>query len=337
MPNDEDEQCRERIEHEVFLTLFSALTTVPLDNPTRILDVGAGTGDWAIEMAEKYKDCDVVGTDLSAIQPNAVPNNVFFEIFDAEDEDDWTYPLDSFDLVHFRSMMGAFSNWSSIYQRAFSHTKPGGWIEVVDYGPQDNFTARFPDDSEIHSWFSAIEAAGRASERGYGLEHLNPDMLTAAGYVDVKSTQHVVPLGMWSKDEKMRKLAKLWLVACLEGLESLSLQPLTQVLGWEPEEVRRVCALIGQEMKSVAMDAENSEGFAVGIRVLVGRKPDLLAVATPDTKEGEGSEMNFGNCTVGGSSTSQNNGHHDEMNIDDEEDGVEFEKNESFAGTPTMS
>lgn len=69
--------------HQVFLNAFDEeLTSVTLEDPTRILDVGTGTGEWAIGMAEKFPECEVIGLDISAIQPTAVPYNVFFEIDD---------------------------------------------------------------------------------------------------------------------------------------------------------------------------------------------------------------------------------------------------------------
>src|SRR6266487_3619718 len=104
MPNDEDEQLRLQILHQVYLSMLnSKLTTVPLTNPAKILDIGTGTGEWAIGMAETYPQADVTGVDLSAIQPTTIPRNAFFEIFDAEEEDDWTYPENFFDLIHFRN------------------------------------------------------------------------------------------------------------------------------------------------------------------------------------------------------------------------------------------
>lgn len=42
----------------------------PLSNPMRILDVGTGTGIWAMEMADKYPESTIIGTDLSPVQPS---------------------------------------------------------------------------------------------------------------------------------------------------------------------------------------------------------------------------------------------------------------------------
>jgi len=83
----------------------------------RVLDLGTGTGIWAIDFADEYPSTTVLGTDLSPIQPDLVPPNCRFEIDDARDE--WTYPPDYFDLIHIRSLFGSIDDWATLYKQAY--------------------------------------------------------------------------------------------------------------------------------------------------------------------------------------------------------------------------
>ncbi len=51
------------------IVMSNKLFFAPLDKPERILDIGTGTGIWAIEMGDEFPDASVIGTDLSATQP----------------------------------------------------------------------------------------------------------------------------------------------------------------------------------------------------------------------------------------------------------------------------
>lgn len=60
--------------------LDGKLHLAPLENPQRILDVGTGTGVWAIDIADTFPAAEVIGVDIAPIQPNYVVRNVRFEI-----------------------------------------------------------------------------------------------------------------------------------------------------------------------------------------------------------------------------------------------------------------
>ena len=111
MPNDEQEQNRLDIAHEMFrICLGDKLFLAPIgDDPEFILDAGTGTGVWAIEIGDLYPSAKVTGTDLSPTQPTWVPENVQFSVDDAEEV--WTY-REKFDLVHIRYFAGSITDVS---------------------------------------------------------------------------------------------------------------------------------------------------------------------------------------------------------------------------------
>ncbi|KAI9841507.1 MAG: hypothetical protein M1837_000668 [Sclerophora amabilis] len=245
MPNDDMEQTRLNIVHQMHLYILEGkLTTVPLpEKPERILDVGTGTGEWAIGMAEKYPEAEVVGTDLSATQPDAVPSNVFFEIDDAEDE--WTFSS-LFDFVHIRNMSGAFSDWSAVYSQTFRHLKPGGYIEVIDFDHLQ--TPKRAPDSFMTIFSGAIRQAFEEWDRPWSVGHLKRSLFEAAGFTEIKSTVIEIPLGMWAADPSQKLIGKMWIISYLEGLEAISLRLLTRVLGWSPDAVHDICEKVKAEL-----------------------------------------------------------------------------------------
>jgi ubiquinone/menaquinone biosynthesis C-methylase UbiE len=89
--------------------LGGALYLAPVGEPANVLDIGTGTGIWAIEFAAEHPTSNVIGSDLSLIQPTDPPvNNVSFVREDAE-EDDWYYGL-KFDYIHLRGTVTCFTH-----------------------------------------------------------------------------------------------------------------------------------------------------------------------------------------------------------------------------------
>lgn len=113
------------------LTLGGELHLAPIKAPREILDVGTGTGIWAIQMADKFPEAQVTGTDLSPIQPDLVPENCVFEIDD--NSLDWTWEDNQLDYVHVREMMGSIKDWDLFCSEALRCIAPGGYIEIMEH------------------------------------------------------------------------------------------------------------------------------------------------------------------------------------------------------------
>lgn len=70
------------------------------------------------EFADANPSADVIGVDLSPIQPKFVPPNCRFEVDDITQE--WTYPDNHFDFIHVRAMIGSIPDWTGLYKKAYT-------------------------------------------------------------------------------------------------------------------------------------------------------------------------------------------------------------------------
>jgi hypothetical protein len=274
MPNDEEEQTRMQMLHSAYMYMLGGrLTTVALQNPTKILDVGTGCGDWALGMGDEYPEAEVIGTDIAPIQPNSMPPNTYFMIEDAEDGGGWIFEDNEFDLIHFRSMVGAFADWNHIYKETYKHLKAGGWFEVIDFDDYEGILRFFPPGSQIENWLVAIAEGSRKSGRPRGTMHLEHSQLIDLGFVDVSTEEYSIPMGVWPNDIEANGIGKLFMISQLRGIEALGLRVLTEQMGWVPVGVRAISNIISNEVKALFQDSGKAKGLGFNVRVMKGKKP----------------------------------------------------------------
>ncbi|KAG4419764.1 hypothetical protein IFR04_007074 [Cadophora malorum] len=290
MPNDDAEQGRLQMLHDIFLNVMGGrVSMAPLQNPQKILDIGTGTGEWAIAMAELYPNADVTGTDIAKIQPTSVPCNMDFQIDDAEYDGGWTWTPNSFDLVHFRNMIGAFTDWNQVYREAYKAIKPGGFIEVMDLEIA-SLPDYFPDDPMVVRWFNTFVEATKLAGMPMTTDHLDSQVLAAAGFTNISTVTKTIPCGVWPCGEE-KKTGMHFLSVIYDGIEAACLKVFVEQLRWEPAEVTKLCKEVAKAIRALAQDQRRSQGFGMDVKVLVGRKPGGNELEVPDDKSSMGDSM----------------------------------------------
>jgi SAM-dependent methyltransferase len=186
LPNDDEEQDRLDLIHHIFLLILDGkLYCAPIENPRRVLDVGTGTGIWSLDFGDENPGSEVIGTDLSPIQPSWVPPNVKFYIDDAES--DWVYPPEEhFDLIHLREMSGSIADWDRLCTQAYNNLKPGGWLElhepVAAFEADDETIQRA---SNISSWQEILCDGAKKFGKDIREAPTLKERMERAGFVDV--------------------------------------------------------------------------------------------------------------------------------------------------------
>lgn len=247
------------------MTFDNRLYFAPIDeNLQTALDIGTGTGIWAIDFADDHPSCSVTGTDLSPTQPSFIPPNLQFIIDDAEDV--WLY-RHKFDFIHARLMAGSFKDWPRVIQSAFDALEPGGWFEIQDY----LLPCECPDDTyagtSLDHWNQVMLQAAAALGRPMDVANHYAKLLKGVGFTEVVEQEFVWPTNTWPRDPKLKEIGKWNEVNMLQGLAGFSMALMTRGLGWSKEEVDVFVAKVRNDMRDRGIHAY------FRLPVVYGRKP----------------------------------------------------------------
>ncbi|RDW74823.1 hypothetical protein BP6252_05965 [Coleophoma cylindrospora] len=251
VPNDEGENDRLDLQHHAFyLTFSNKLFLCPIGPETplrRVLDVGTGTGIWAIDFADEHPESEVLGVDLSPIQPSFIPPNLVFQVDDVEEP--WTYSS-KFDFIYCRAMTGSIVDWPRLFKRSFDNLADGGFFEITDIAfPIMTDDDSFPPDSALKKWSDLVVQGFATIGRDLVSAVNNKALVTEAGFSNVKEYRYKWPLNRWPKDPAAKELG-MWAHENLSGgIEGISLAIFTRVLGWSREEMDVFLVDVRKELK----------------------------------------------------------------------------------------
>jgi ubiquinone/menaquinone biosynthesis C-methylase UbiE len=141
LPKDFREVQRLDFQHFFLRHAMRGNYLAPIGQPASILDVGCGTGRWAMEMGAQFPFANVVGLDLvlpedfSSTLGHGLerrPENVVF--IEGNVLNGLPFAHASFDFVYMRLLfMGIPANdWPRVINELARVTRPGGWVESLE-------------------------------------------------------------------------------------------------------------------------------------------------------------------------------------------------------------
>ncbi|CVK93037.1 related to methyltransferase [Fusarium mangiferae] len=241
------------LHHYTLLLFDDKLHLAPIDkNPQKILDIGTGTGIWAIDTADEYPTAEVVGTDISAVQPAFMPPNCSFQIDDAQL--DCTFKPDEFDFIHIRYLYGAIDDWKKLYRQAFTHVRPGGWVESLEIDIETHSENPKIEKDEGHifkKWCKIFFECGHQTGRTWEIArdgHLE-EYMREAGFTYLFSKSWKLPVGGWPQDKKLKQIG-LYNGAFIDhSIDAFAIFPIGEILGWSEEEVTILVSQMRKALK----------------------------------------------------------------------------------------
>lgn len=269
-PNDAlHDESMDILHHVSTLMQHGKIYLAPIkDNIQKVLDVGCGTGIWAIDFADLFPSAEVIGVDISPQQPQWVPPNLKFEVDDVTQP--WTYEPNSFDYIHLRWLTGSIPDWNALYGEIFKSLKPGGYFEHKESAcliVSDDGTVR--EGSAIDQWGKVFTEAGKKFGRSFSVveDGLQVKAMKEAGFDIVLVEDMKTPLGPWPADENQKQVGIYNRLAIEQDVEGFLMYMWTMVMGWSKEEIQVYAAHLRRELRSPNIHAYYPQ------KVVIGQKP----------------------------------------------------------------
>ncbi|CRG91098.1 Transmembrane protein 8A [Talaromyces islandicus] len=235
-PDDAIEAGRHRLLNRIWSDSMDGrlfLAPISLERATAF-DVGCGSGAWAFDIVDTYKDCVVDGCDISCIIPNEQPPRCFLYL------DNCNLPLlfrRKYNFIHVRCMGSCIDDWPFFIQQCFQALEPAGYLEVKDvqFDPQ-SYHKPLTESSVFHNWSqSMIEIASSRYRRDLLAITKVKDMMESQGFVGITEVTDTWPLH--AQDGNSKDFANLVRANFEDEIQGLSLGILADAMGSDQVEL----------------------------------------------------------------------------------------------------
>ena len=192
-PRHPGEADRLDLQHHALREALGRNHLAPVSSPSRVLDVGTGTGRWGFEVCWEHPEALVVGLDLVAgprehpsgyrhVQGNVLQGLPFLD--------------DTFDLVHQRYLVSGIplEAWPRVVGELARVTRPGGWVELAEPAMGDRRIG--PATERLQRMFQEM-AGSLGLDTGDAVFRSVDGYLREAGLEAVTRREFELPVGEW--------------------------------------------------------------------------------------------------------------------------------------------
>ncbi|KAJ0384001.1 hypothetical protein COL922a_009297 [Colletotrichum nupharicola] len=237
LPNDDREVERLDLQHNLFIRTFDGrLATAPPNDPDakvkNVLDVGTGSGIWAMDFGDQHPEVEV-GPEIDLL----------------------ISLVSDFHQVRGFDLSAVFPEFTAPNAARLttlaSHLSDGGYLELIEIDciPLSDDGTLTPEHSIMKTGNLLLEATTNA-----GRKYIYPpdlkSMMMEAGFDGVTMQLFKWPVNSWPKEQKYKEIGQWQNENLFKGWEAICMAPLTRALGWTKEEVTVLMAQNRQDFNN---------------------------------------------------------------------------------------
>lgn len=253
---------QEDLQHHLHLAIHGKLHHSPLHKypPKRTLDIGTGRGTWAIEFADKYQSCEVVGIDMQSFDDWGFMDHLVNEGSDRPGPK-VTFttmkpgvPLrfaEKFDFIHVRYLSYA-ADHDTIFKNAYENLNPGGWAEFHEWLLVVQSSNGFEKGrgAVLKEWSDLCVEGARRQGKDMKISLKFKPMLRALGFENLVQFKYDVPLNPWIPDPRQKRVAEMTLKTMQIAIRPFTKSNMGMGLGYSADKLEEIMAQVSKDVSN---------------------------------------------------------------------------------------